>query len=81
MNTTEIHLVFALGPDYNPRTLVGAALTFKEGYALLEDHLRREAPMANGCTMFTLHTTPAQAEGLLKVSNPFPYRYANGFPG
>jgi hypothetical protein len=74
MNTTEIHLVFALGNKYEPRTLIGAARTQKEAWAITEDHMRRQAPMANGCQTFSMSTYPAAAEPLLKVSNPFPYR-------
>lgn len=74
INTTEIHLVFALGSNYEPRTLIGAARTQKEAGAIVEDHMRREAPMANGCQTFSMSTYPAAAEPFLKVRNPFPYR-------
>lgn len=77
-NTVEIHLVFALGPDYKPRTLVGAARTIQEAWRIQEDHLRREAPMANGCQAFSMATYPANVEVLLQAKNPFPYRNIKG---
>jgi hypothetical protein len=79
MTNTDLYLIFALGPDYTPQTLVGAARTFVEGYAIQDDHLRRrEAPMANGCMMFHVVSSEAQAKQLLEARNPYPLRDLEG---
>lgn len=71
---TTLYMTFAIGSDYNPQTLVGVARTFTDSLEIQNDHLRREAPMANGCMTFTAELSEAQAEQLLKVRNPFPNR-------
>ena len=73
-HTTEIWLVFSLGPDYKPKTLVGAALSQKEAGAIQDDHLKGRTEGWMGSQMFPMSTYPAAAEQLLKVTNPFPYR-------
>ena len=73
-HTTEIWLVFALGNDYKPQTLVGAALTVGEAMAIQDEHLKGRTAGWLGSQMFPMSTYPAAAEQLLKVTNPFPIR-------
>lgn len=79
MNTTQIYLVFAIGNTYEPRTLVGAARTWDEAFAIQRDHMGRKAPMANGSQIYPMSTYPAAAEQLLAVTNPFPQRVPAGY--
>ena len=73
-HTTEIWLVFALGNDYKPQTLVGAARTVREAMAIQDEHLKGHTAGWLGSQMFPMSTYPAAAEQLLKVTNPFPIR-------
>ncbi len=73
-HTQEIWLVFALGNDYTPQTLVGAALTVREAMAIQDEHLNGRTAGVMGSQMFPMSTHPAAAEQLLKVRNPFPLR-------